>query len=102
MSAYPPPPGYGSFPGARHYEKSQATTAMVLGILSLVLCSLLSPFAWGIANKELREIRAGRRDSANTGTANAGKVLGIIGTVLLMVTVVVIIILIAAGAILSN
>jgi hypothetical protein len=65
-------------------EPSQATTALVLGILGLVICGgLLSPFAWVMGNREMQAIDAGRRPPENRGTANAAKILGIVGTALL-------------------
>ncbi len=69
-------------------EDSQATTVLVLGILSLVLCQILGPFAWVMGNKELAAIDAGRRAPENRGTAQAGRILGIISTVLLIIGVV--------------
>ena len=68
-------------------EQSQATLALVLGIFSLICLPVLGPFAWTIGNNELKGIDAGRRDPANRGLANAGKILGIIGTVLIVVLV---------------
>ena len=73
----------------RYPEASQATTILVLGILGLVICSILAPFAWVMGNKELEAIDAGRRPMDNRGTANAGRILGIIGTVLLGIGIVV-------------
>lgn len=70
-------------------EQSQATTALVLGILGIVICGLLAPFAWYIGSKEVEAIDEGRRPPENRGTANAGKILGIIGTVLLAVAIIV-------------
>lgn len=68
----------------QHYaEDSQATLSLVLGILSIVVCQILGPFAWSIGSSEIKAIDAGRRDPANQGMAQAGKILGIIGTVLL-------------------
>lgn len=64
-------------------EASQATLALVLGILSLVLCQPLGPFAWWVGQTELNAIDAGRRPPENRQTANAGRILGIVGTVLL-------------------
>lgn len=78
----------------RYPEATQATTALVLGILGLVVCGILAPFAWNMGNKELAAIDAGRRPSENRGTANAGRILGIIGTVLLGVSIVIILLLI--------
>ncbi len=68
-----------------YQEDSQATTVLVLGILSLVLCQILGPFAWVMGNKELAGIDAGLRPPQNRGTAQAGRILGIIATVLMIV-----------------
>ena len=81
--------------GGAYPESSQATTALVLGILGIVICGVLAPFAWNIGNKELAAIDAGRRDPSNRGTANAGRILGIIGTVLLLVALVFVVLAIA-------
>jgi hypothetical protein len=78
------PQASGAYP-----EQSQATTVLVLGILGLIICAVLAPFAWVMGNKELQAIDAGRRTPENRGSANAGKILGIIGTVLLGIGVVV-------------
>lgn len=66
-------------------EASQATTVLVLGIIGIVLCQLLGPVAWVMGNNELQAIDAGRRAPENRGTANAGRILGIISTVLLAI-----------------
>lgn len=63
-------------------ESSQATLSVVLGILG-ILFTLFAPFAWWLANRELEAIDAGRRPPENIGTARTGRILGIIGTVLL-------------------
>ncbi len=70
-------------------ESSQATTTLVLGILSVVCLPILGPVAWVIANTEIRAIDEGRRDPSNRGTAMAGKVLGIIGTVFIAIAILV-------------
>lgn len=64
-------------------EASQATAALVLGILGFVCCFFLAPFAWWIGAVEVSAIDAGRRPPQNRGVGNAGKILGIIGTVLM-------------------
>lgn len=71
-----------SDPG-RYPEASQATTALVLGILGMLFCGIMAPFAWSIGAKELAAIDSGRRPPENRGTANAGRILGIVGTVFL-------------------
>lgn len=76
------------FPESSSYpEASQATTVLVLGILGIVICGFLAPFAWVMGNRELEAIDAGRRSPEQRSTANAGRILGIIGTVLLTVGV---------------
>ena len=73
------PSGMSAYP-----EQSQATIALVLGILSFLLIGILAPFAWLIGSNELAAIDAGRRSPDNRGTANAGRVLGIVGTALVI------------------
>jgi hypothetical protein len=81
---YPPQqPPYQGYP-----EASQSTVILVLGILGLIVCQVLSPIAWYMGNQEVTAIDTGRRDPAGRGTANAGRILGIIGTVFLILGVV--------------
>ena len=68
-----------------HYVTSNATTVLVLGILSLVLCGLMGPFAWHYGNVELERIDAGVADPSKRGEVVAGRVCGIIATTLLVV-----------------
>ncbi len=82
---------------AQYPEASQSTTILVLGILGLVICGVLAPFAWVMGNKELQAIDTGRRSPENRGSANAGRILGIIGTVLLGVAIVFIIAIFGLG-----
>jgi hypothetical protein len=70
-------------PASPYPESSQATTILVLGILSLVCCSPLGIVALVMGNNELRAIDEGRRPPENRGTANAGRICGIIAIVLL-------------------
>lgn len=92
----PQPYGYG--PPADH---PQSTTILVLGILGLVLCQVLSPFAWVMGNRVVREIDASGGRMGGRSSANAGRICGIIGTVLLglsLLFVVVIVVIAVAGA----
>ncbi|MGH3650865.1 MAG: DUF4190 domain-containing protein [Acidimicrobiia bacterium] len=86
-------PNFPSESGA-YPEASQATTILVLGILGVVICAFLGPFAWTMGNKELAAIDTGLRPPENRGTANAGRILGIIGTVLLGLGVIFLILLV--------
>lgn len=62
---------------------SRAVWALVLGILGLILCGVLAPFAWWLGAAELRDIKSGLAPYSGQGLATAGMVLGIIGTVFL-------------------
>lgn len=86
------PPQFPQESGA-YPEASQATTILVLGIIGIILCQVLGPIAWVMGNNELAAIDAGRRTPENRGTANAGRILGIIGTVLLALSILAVIFL---------
>jgi uncharacterized membrane protein YjgN (DUF898 family) len=87
----PPPPPYGGQPpypygpapvGFGAPEHPQATTVLVLGILGLVLCQVLSPIAWVMGNRVVREIDAANGHLGGRSSANAGRICGIVGTAL--------------------
>jgi len=61
---------------------------LVLGILGIVCCGLCAPFAWFIGSAELKQIKAGLSSQAGKGFAQAGMIMGIIGTILLILTIV--------------
>ena len=73
-----PPPGYPT----QAPDQPQAVTAMVLGILGLVCCGVASPFALWLGRKSMKEIDASGGWLGGRGQAQAGFILGIIGTVL--------------------
>jgi Domain of unknown function (DUF4190) len=75
---------YGQSPMGYAPDHPKATTALVLGILGLVVCGLIAPFAWRIGRRTLDEIDGSHGQLGGRGTAQAGYVLGIIGTVVLL------------------
>lgn len=96
MSTPPPPPppvygtpygGYGGYGGQEH---PQGTTILVLGVLSLVVCSFLGPVAWVMGNNALAEIDRNPTAYTNRGTVQAGRICGIITSVLMIIGVVVV------------
>jgi hypothetical protein len=58
-----------------------------LGIIGLRTCGVLSPYAWYLGSKEVKAIDEDRRDPTNKGSANAARIIGIIGTVILAIAV---------------
>jgi hypothetical protein len=57
---------------------------MVLGILGLAVCGICAPFAWSIGGKAIREIDANPSAYTGRSEANAGKIMGIVGSCLLI------------------
>jgi hypothetical protein len=88
-----------SFPQAGAYpEESQANTILVLGILSLICsCLPLGIAAWVMGNRELEAIDGGMRNPANRGTANAGRIIGMVATALGVIAFVVLLAVIFLG-----
>lgn len=85
-----PPAGYppAGYPMQSPPEHPQAVTAMVLGILGLVCCGLASPFAIWVGRKAMKEIDASGGWMGGRGQAQAGFIMGIIGTALWVLGVV--------------
>lgn len=66
-------------------EESQAVLSLVLSIVGIVVCGgVLCPVGWYLANKDLQAIEAGRRDPSKRDIATAGKIVGIVGTLLVV------------------
>jgi hypothetical protein len=82
----------------------QGTTILVLGILGLVVCGILGIFAWTMGNKAREEMRAQPGVVfANEGQITAGRICGMISTILLGIgvaffVVILIISAVAAGS----
>lgn len=88
--SYPPPP-YPGYQPMGYYQPPahpQATTAMILGIVGLVFCGIASPFALWIGRKSMKEIDASGGRWSGRGQAQAGFVMGLIGSLFLALIVV--------------
>jgi hypothetical protein len=81
--SYPPPPPPGQGPYQPRPQAEGATTALILGLLGLLLCQILAPFAWMQGNKALQRIAESNGGLEGEGMAKAGQILGIIGTIVL-------------------
>jgi hypothetical protein len=78
-----PPYGGAPYGGYGVPDHPQAMLALVLGILGLVVCGVLAPFAWVIGGRAVAEIDASGGRVGGRSTANTGRILGIVGTVFL-------------------
>jgi uncharacterized membrane protein YjgN (DUF898 family) len=88
----PPPPGgyppnpYGGTPYTGYVpDHPEAVTVLVLGILGLVVCGLCAPIAWVKGNRVVAEIDASHGQLGGRGTANAGRICGMVGTIVMVV-----------------
>jgi small-conductance mechanosensitive channel len=107
MSALPPPPSgdrldapqYQSwspaYAGTRDHP--QGTTIFVLGLLGILLCQLLGPFAWAMGSRARSEMKASGAVYSNGGLITAGWIMGIVSTCLFAVTVVMVVAVIGIG-----
>jgi hypothetical protein len=94
MSYNPPPQGgypggYGGWggpsgpPPGSFQKPSNGVLILVLGILSVATgCFLLAPVAWVTGNQSMREIRSGIMDPREEGMVQAGRIIGMIVSIL--------------------
>ncbi|GGD20993.1 DUF4190 domain-containing protein [Nocardioides daphniae] len=101
-------PGHGQQPGYDPYAVGglgggpvahpRGTTVLVLGILGLVCCGFLAPVAWVMGASADNDVKAYPGRYSNAGSIKAGKILGIIGTAIIVLTFLAVMLLFAFGA----
>lgn len=91
--SFPPPPPAGGPPA----QVPGGVAALVLGILSIVLCPLCGPFAWSLGRKGELAADASGGAVSGRGLATAGKVLGMVGTFFLLLMIVFLMVTISVG-----
>lgn len=64
-------------------QPARGTTVLVLGILSLIICALLGPFAWLMGKGDLEKMDQGAMDPSERDLTKAGMICGMISTILL-------------------
>ena len=99
---YGQPPAYGQpqgYPVAYAPDHPKATTSLILGILGIVVCGIIAPFAWRMGKKTVAEIDASNGQLGGRGSAQAGYILGLIGTVLLGIGVAIVLIVLVVSII---
>ena len=96
---YGPQPPYGGQPAPTH---GSATTALVLGILSFVVCGLLGIPAYIIGRRAEREVQASQGRLSGEGLAKAGWILGLIAMILTVLVILLLIGLVALGTMSSD
>jgi hypothetical protein len=81
----PRSPGRGARPHARQPHRGGAILA--LGIVGLLCCQILCPVAWLMGRSDLQAMDAGRMHPDGRALTQAGTVLGIVGTIILLLWV---------------
>ena len=89
-------------PRRRWRQPHRGTTILVLGILSLVMCAPMGIAAWVMGNSDLAAMRRGEMDRSGEGSTQAGRICGMISSILMIVGCVgyglVFVIVMATGA----
>jgi hypothetical protein len=70
-------------------DPGRGTMILVLGILSLVCCTLIGPLAWIWGKQDMAKIQAGEISREAEQMTKIGMILGIVGTVFLVLQVIV-------------
>ncbi len=85
MTQMPPTPPSSGFvsPGAG-LKPHRGVVVLVLGILGLVICPICGIIAWVMGKGDLGEIEAGRMDPSGRSLTKAGKICGMIATILII------------------
>ncbi len=93
----PPPPSaypqYGA-PPARVPDHPQTTVVLVLGIVGVTVFQLCAPIAWYLGTKAKREIEASNGALGGLGMVNLGRILGIVGTVIIALSLVIVLVVV--------
>jgi hypothetical protein len=98
VNPYQSPSGSVGVRPSRYYRPHRGGMILTFGILGFVCCGIFGIVAWAMGAGDLKEIRAGRMDPAGQGLTQAGMILGIITTILMIVWGLFYVIMIAASA----
>ena len=79
-------------------DHPQATTVLILGILSFAVCQLVAPFAWVMGRRVRREIAESGGRLGGQQIATVGWALGIAGSAILGVALLVLLAVVALAA----
>lgn len=87
----PPPTSRTEYLGyaPRTMKPHRGSAVLTLGILGLAVCFILGIIAWIMASQDLDEMRLGQMDPTGEGMTKAGKICGMIATIIAAVCVIV-------------
>jgi len=62
----------------------RATTVLILGVVSIMVCPFISVVPWVMGKKDLAAMDAGMMDPEGREFTNAGRILGMVGVILMV------------------
>lgn len=86
--APPPGPGYPVKPP----DHPQTIVILILGIIGVTVFQICAPIAWYLGNKAKKEIEASNGAIGGLSTVNLGRILGIVGTMIVVISVVIVVV----------
>ena len=78
-------------------QAHRGTMLLIFGILGIIMCPLFAPAAWIMGKNDLEQIRSGAMDPEGESMTNAGKILGLIGTILAVLGILLFIVIFFLG-----
>jgi len=81
-------------------QTHRGTMILVFGILGLLVCFPFGIVAWVMGNTDLKAMDAGAMDPEGRGTTQAGKIIGMIATILTVLSLIIGILFFAVALIL--
>jgi len=81
-------------------QPHRGTMILVFGILGLVVCLPFGIVAWVMGNADLKAMDAGIMDPEGRGTTQAGKILGIVATLVTVLGIIIGFLMLAVALIL--
>ena len=85
-SSTPPPSTSPPQATATHVEPHRGALILTFGIMSIVCCFPFGIAAWIMGNNDMQQIEAGMMNPSGKGITNAGKICGIVGTIIGILT----------------
>lgn len=84
-------PGYGSggyTPPPASSSGPSGTVLIIMGVAGILCCGILAPITWVLSNNAMTALDSGQGNESERGNINAARILGIIGSVLLVLQVI--------------
>ncbi len=73
-------------------EPHRGTLILIFGIIGLTVCQPFGIAAWLMGNADLKKMAAGQMDPEGEDLTKAGKICGIIGTILMILITILLIV----------